>query len=221
MIVLCDLPTELFYEVLSHLDNASLVQLALTCKRLQHISLNTFFERNDLQFECLANRFTSYESPPETLPALRAALWVKEFRSFYFYFNPGMDRLAADIQDMYWIVKRLQKVDLVKLNFSLVDYWTREWRNRIQVFDCRRWSDAFSALLEVIVEKGCTELEISGSGIMEGFWFSSPEDEKSIQRCTLETIPPALEGLNRQSSRRQGMSILSINLTDKRIYWVL
>ena len=66
----------------------------------------------------------------------------------------------------------------------------------IRVLDRRRWFNAFSALLEVIIERGCTELEISGTGILEEFYILSKEDETEDEtedgtwtsRSTVETI---------------------------------
>ena len=202
---LCSLPAELLYEILSHLDNASLVQLAWTCKMLQRISLNTFFERNDIQ--CPSNHWlVAYQSPPETLPALCAALWVKQFKQLHFYFNPGMDKLEAEVKHMYWLIKRLQRVDLVRLHFSVVDTWM--WRNvtnRIQVLDRRRWFDSFSALLEAIIERGCTELQITGAGIMEEYYRPPSVDGTSTSVVdALQTGQPtlALERSNRRTSGR-------------------
>jgi len=162
------LPTELVHEVISHLDNASLFQLGLTCQRLQYISLNTYFERNNIQ--CPSDGWlVAYRTPSETLPALRAALWVKEIKHLHFYFNSSIEKVVAEVVDMYWLIKRLSSIDVVKLHFSDVDIWRYD-----QMLDRRRWFEVFTRLLEIIVERGCKDLHITGAGILESM-YKTPE----------------------------------------------
>ena len=171
---ICNLPAELLHEVISHLDNPSLLQFGLTCKRLHYISLNTYFERNDIQNPS-HGWLVAYQTPPETLPALRAALWVKEIKQLHFYFNPGIDKLIAEVVDMYWLVRRLSSIDLVKLHFSVVDTWI--WRHgpNYQLLDGHRWFEVFTGLLEIIIERGCTDLQITGAGMLESMYTTPPK----------------------------------------------
>lgn len=166
-----NLPTELLHEVISHLDNASLVQLGLTCKRLHYISLNTYFEKNDIQSPS-NGWLVAYQTPPETLPALRAALWVKEIKQLHFYFNPGVDQLVAEVVDMYWLVKRLLSIELVKLHFSVMDTWIWRYSPGFQMLDSRLWFRVFTKLLEIIIERGCRDLQITGAGMLESMYIT-------------------------------------------------
>ena len=169
---LLSLPPELLQEVMSHLDNPSLLQLASTCKHLHYQSLHAFFERNDIRAPS-DGWLVAYQTPPETLWAVRAALWVKHLKQVHFYFNFGIDTLLGEVYDLYYLIKRLSSIELVKVHFSVVDSWIL--RNFVtHDLNVNQWFRAFTGLLDMIIEKGCTELHVTGGAQVKAL-YSIPE----------------------------------------------
>ena len=153
---LLDLPSELLQMIASLLDNSSQLQLGLTCKILNHISLDTFFKQNDVHLPEY-NLFSGYQVPKETLWALRAALWLKPFTSIHYV--PREDTLLAQIFDLYHLIKWLPKVEYLALSFPLA---TEVAPLRGPTLDVRRWFIAITMLLQVAIEKGCKEVTVRG-----------------------------------------------------------
>jgi len=172
--LICSFPTELLEQIIAHLDNSSLYNTGLTCKDLHYIALRTLFSRNDIQAPA-DGWLVAYKTPEETLPALRAALFVQNIKQFHYYLNPGVERLLNEVNDMRHFIARLPSVELVKLHFSVVDAWITRRSGSEMELDRDRWLRAFSGLLDVIVARSCTELHItSGSKIKHLYTNSEP-----------------------------------------------
>ena len=156
---------------------------------LQRISLNTVFERNDIQCPS-SNWLVAYQSPPETLPALCAALWVKEFKS-------TSTRAWSSSRPRSSTCTGLSNI--CRESTSSTPLFRRGHVAQRHEPDRRRWFDAFSALLEATIKKGCTELQILC--ITDEFYRPSPVDETSTSLDALQTGPIlAIERSNRRTS---------------------
>ncbi|KAJ3509885.1 hypothetical protein NLJ89_g4976 [Agrocybe chaxingu] len=117
---LTDLPTDILQEIISHLDNDGLLQLGRTCKDTHTLALSEFFSQNDLR-RPEEGFIVAYKKPIETLPALRAALFVKDLRQLHCYLNPNLDRLIGEVADLRSLAARVSTMEMVWLHFSVVD----------------------------------------------------------------------------------------------------
>jgi len=142
-----DLPLELLQEILSHLDNPSLLQLGLTCKTFNRISLKLFFEKDTSQL--FPGWFSAIRGSPETLWAMRAALWREPFHKISYYFNSGINSLPAEGCELYHLIKCMSSIKEAHLNFGAC-------------IGLQRWSQVVTRLLDMVIEKGCRELHIEG-----------------------------------------------------------
>ena len=159
---LLDLPSELLQMIASLLDNSSQLQLGLTCKVLNHISLDTFFKQTDIHLPEY-NSFAGHKVPHEALWALRAALWLKPFTSIYYF--PREDTLLAQISELYHLIKWLPKVEDVTLDFSVTACLVP-----LPKLDVRRWFIAITMLLQAAIEKGCKHMKVvGGEGIRSSY----------------------------------------------------
>jgi len=156
---LCDLPAELLLEILQHLDNPALLSLGLTCRCMQSPALCTFFANNDIR-DPAAGWLVAYKTPVETLPALRGALFIQKIDQVHYYFNPGVERMIREVQDLRALISRMPAIGLVKLHFSVLD--NHFVRGERQVLNPKVWKKELQSLLDVILKKGCYELYIQG-----------------------------------------------------------
>ena len=143
-----DLPLELLQEILSHLDNPSLLQLGLTCKTFNRISLEFFFEK-DTAYQLFPGWFLATRGSPEILWAMRAALWREPFHKLFYYFSSGINSLPAEVCELYHLIKCLSSIMETYLNFD-------------PCIGLKRWSQVVTRLLDMVIEKGCRELQIEG-----------------------------------------------------------
>ncbi|KIM41265.1 hypothetical protein M413DRAFT_445302 [Hebeloma cylindrosporum] len=140
-----NLPNELLLLVIEHLDNDALLNLGLTCQRMNVIAFNHFFSANDIHNPgsgCF-NPHGTTPPPVETLPILRRALFVTYLSYFDFALNIGIERMFSELSDIRALTTRLQSMD---------------------VFNClpmHRWYRSVTSLLDAVLEKGCTELHVS------------------------------------------------------------
>jgi len=180
-LTLLELPSELLQLIASLLDNSSQLQLGLTCKLLNHISLDTFLKKQNnirLQF----NSFSGYQVPHEALWALRAALWLKPFTSIEYNVTEGADTLLAQLFELYHLIKWLPKVEYLSLSFPMSMSWVPSVLPQAPTarLDVRQWLIAITILLQVAIEKGCKQISVRGGEEIRSFYIA----EASLQ--TLE-----------------------------------
>ena len=179
---LLDLPSELLQVIASLLDNSSQLQLGLTCKVLNHISLDTFFKQNNVHLP-EHNSFSGYQVPNETLWALRAALWLETFTKINYV--PRGDTLLAQIFELYHLIKWLPKVEYVTLSFPLA----------MEVvplqgpgLDVRRWFIAITMLLRVAIEKGCKQMTVDGGEEIKSLYSTATASLQTLEKKRCYTL---------------------------------
>ncbi|KIM41225.1 hypothetical protein M413DRAFT_445266 [Hebeloma cylindrosporum] len=158
MATLCDLPTEVLLEIIQQLDNPALVNLARTCHCVHFLALDTFFSKNDI-WEPKSGWVVAYNTPVETLPALHIALFVQWLDQLHYWFNFPMDRMIEEVRALRALVSRLPTIRLVKLHFSVVD---QHYFYEQGALDPVVWKKEVQSLLDLILEKGCSELSVQG-----------------------------------------------------------
>jgi len=179
-VTLLELPSELLQLIASLLDNSSQLQLGLTCKLLNHISLDTFLKKQN-NIRLRFNSFSGYQVPHEALWALRAALWLKPFTSIVYNVTEGADTLLAQLFELYHLSKWLPKVKYLSLSFPMSMSWVH-WLPQASTvrLDVRQWFIAITMLLQVAIEKGCKQISVRGGEEIRSFYIA----ETSLQ--TLE-----------------------------------
>jgi len=164
---LCDLPMDLLLEIIQHLDNPALLSLGLTCRCVSFLALDTFFANNNIH-DPRSGWLIAYNTPVETLPAFRNALFLRRLEQVHYYFNPGVERMLGEVRDLHALISRMPTISVVKLHFSVVDgYFAREER---QVLNSEVWKKEFQGLLDLVLEKGCYELFVRDGASLIGLY---------------------------------------------------
>ena len=165
-----DFPNEILLLVIEDLDNEALLNLGLTCRRMNIIALNHFFSVNNIRSlgEGWFNVNPHRTSPPpvETLPILRSALFVTRLRYFRFALNTGIERMLSEVLDIRVLAARLQTIGKFRISFHLTDRLSPDGRSCLPM---HLWYRSFSSLLDAVLEKGCTILHVSGGEDFHGF----------------------------------------------------
>jgi len=92
--------------------------------------------------------FLAIRASPETLWAMRAALWREPFHKISYHFN-SINSLPAEVCELYHLIKCLSSIKETYLNFD-------------PCIGLKRWSQVVTRLLDMVIEKGCRELHIEG-----------------------------------------------------------
>ena len=156
---LCDLPAELVLEIGQRLDNPSLLNLCLTCRYLHSLALDTFFANNNIpnpKSGCLV----AYNTPVETLPAVRIALFIQTLDQVNYSFNPGIERMLREVHDLHALISRMPTIGYVGLNFMNLD--NHFLYRQPPILNPEVWKKKLQGLLDLILEKGCSQLCIQG-----------------------------------------------------------
>ena len=156
---LCDLPVELLLEIIQRLDNPALLSLGLACRCVHALALDTLFSKNNIR-NPRSGWLTAYQTPVETLPALRNALFIQELDELNYYFNPPVERMLNEVRDLRALMSRMPTARLVKLHFSVVDHHFGVAGREPQGLNAEVWKKEFQGLLDVVLEKGCNELYV-------------------------------------------------------------
>ena len=173
---LLDLPSELLQVIASLLDNSSQLQLGLTCKVLNHISLDTFFKQNNVHLP-EHNSFSGYQVPNETLWALRAALWLEPFTSIRY--APRGDTLLAQISELHHLIKWLPKVKYMVLSLPIAMGLVPL---QGPTLDVRRWFVTITTLLRVAIKKGCKEMRVQGGEEIRSLYSNAEASLQTLEK---------------------------------------
>jgi hypothetical protein len=169
MATFCDLPAELLFEIVQRLDNPALLSLGLTCHCVHSLALDTFFTNNKI-CDPKSGWLIAYKTPVETLPALRNALFVQKLDQLHYYFNPPVEIMLEEVRDLHALISRMPTTGLVKLHFSVMDHHFGFGRGEPQVLNSEVWKKEFQRLLDLILEKGCSELYVEGGEKLIGLY---------------------------------------------------
>jgi hypothetical protein len=161
-----DLPNELLLIVFQDLDNQSLFNLGLTCRRMNTVALNHFFSKNDIQDPgggyFLPNPFNKPDLPIQTIPALRNALFVYNLRIFDFVLNPRAKKMREEVTDLYVLAARLRSIKIFKLSCRNMDHYSFFLAKMQNLAADDVWYKSVTRLLDTVLDKSCNVFEVDG-----------------------------------------------------------
>lgn len=201
-----DLPNELLLLVIEALDNKALLNLGLTCRRMNIIAFDHFFSANSIQNPGEGWFIAYLTSPPplETLPILRSALFVTHLRYFDFTMNPGIERMRTEVSDIGVLAARLRKMDVFKISFRHIDRLSPDLLNRLPMHS---WYRSASSMLEAVLEKGCTELHVFGGTRFPALYCGEAleliQPEGTIVECHCQNFHMTISNSERQQRTEQ------------------
>lgn len=213
-----DLPNELLLLVIEGLDNEALLNLGLTCRRMNVIAFNHFFSSNNIRNPGGGwfNPYVTSPPPVETLPILRSALFVTHLRYFDFTLNMGIERMRGEVADIRVLAARLRMMDVFKISFRYIDRFSPGLRNCLPVHS---WYRSVSSLLDTVLEKGCTELHVSaGTGfstLYRGHVQEPPELmqlEGTVIKCHFQNFHVTISNSEHQPRTEQCRERESLSL---------
>src|SRR6267378_3324214 len=117
--MLADLPHELLFAIIHDLDNESLFNLSLTCRRMNTIALNHFFSKNGIRHTGAGYSIPlRTDLPIQTIPALRSALFVHHIQFFYFLLKGNAKMMREDVADLGILAARLHTIETLWLSIA-------------------------------------------------------------------------------------------------------
>ena len=158
-----DLPNELLFIIFHDLDNQTLFNLGLTCRRMNTVALEKFFSRNNIQ-DPGGGYFHPNKSdlPIQTIPALRSAFFVHDLRIFDFVLNPRAKRMREELTDLYALAVRLRSIQRFKLSFQNMDHYSFLLAEMQTLVEGDMWYKSVTCLLDTVLGKSCNVFEIEG-----------------------------------------------------------
>ena len=161
-----DLPNELLFIIFHDLDNQSLFNLGLTCRRVNTVALNYFFSKYDIHDPgggyFLPNPFNKLDLPIQIIPALRHAFFVHSFRIFEFVLNPGAKRMREEVADLYVLAARLRSINMFKLSFQNMDHYSFSLVEMQNLAASDVWYKSVTRLLDTVLDKSCHVFDVEG-----------------------------------------------------------
>ena len=163
---LTDLPNELLLIVIHDLDNQSLFNLGLTCRRMNTVALNYFFSKNNIQDPARGYfLFNLLKLPIQTIPALRSALYMHHLLDSEFILSPGRKRMSEEVADLCVLAARLHSIKVFRLSFRYLNNSFHLGRMGVGAADdFMTWYKSVTGLLDNVLDKSCDNLHIEGGG---------------------------------------------------------
>ena len=176
-----DLPDELLAEIVNQLDDESLIQLSMTCKKFHFLALPVVFTRAKLvSTKCLYLR----QSPAHLLRALRIALFVDDATSFIIGLNHDRDRLLPEVQSFQRLVSRMPST----IMFTFFMPFSTFAFNKDGVFD--RWTREVIRLFDIVLSRQCRYFYVAGDIVSPSSEsIEAPSTNTLSLRATLLQLP--------------------------------
>ncbi|KAJ6570159.1 hypothetical protein DFH09DRAFT_423156 [Mycena vulgaris] len=166
------LPNEILLEIFQQLDSGDpgILAISTLCKRLHYVALPIYLAAHGIPD---ASALASQElilSPTQLdiLAALQTSLFIHSLKhiscSFSLnsarrdYSTRDVDNFLGHIRRLAAFLSILQGVDQVTLNFKDVNFWAMD--ESLSILEA--WAPTASTLLDVVLEKGCTTLNVEG-----------------------------------------------------------
>ena len=205
---LCRIPNELLYKIVDALDDESAFQLGLTCTDLHYRALPILFERHGIK-SFNTGQISLHNCSKHVLRALSTALFVQDVDNIVFCPNSNFEDLHPNILlAMARFVTRLPQVTVFSLHFGGYEVWLASlFLNNSRSTDAQRWMENLLGLLNTVLEKGCTTLQVHRASHGDPL-------PVSLQNATRWTAPIVQESfgstLNPSQHQRRGSRVLSI-----------
>ena len=168
---LIHLPDELLEKIVDHLEDESLMQLSMTCKRLHFFVLPIVFARANIQNINDATCFYLHDPPAHILRALQLALFIQNVDSLGIDFGYRTSTVLPYARELRKLVSRLPSVKRFYLNLS---------HSRSPSAPHPGWQKEVILLLDLVVNKSCLLLSVDGGyGIAAGDYTVSATRSQS------------------------------------------
>lgn len=199
-----NLPAELLVEIVNQLDDESLIQLSMTCRKFHFLALPVVFTRAKLiNTRCLYLQ----QSPANLLRALRIALFVDHATSFVVGLNHDRDRLLPEVHSFNRLVSRMSSTEKFTFFMPLLTFAI----NNDGIFD--RWTREVIRLFDIVLSKQCYYFFVGGDMVSASFEpIGAPSTNTSSPRATLlrHPIVKKISGRLRNLPKSAKRTILSI-----------
>ena len=200
-----DLPDELLAEIVNQLDDESLIQFSMTCRKVHFLALPVVFTRAKLDStRCLY----LWQSPAHLLRALRIALFVDHATSFLIGLNCDSDRLLPEIHSYNRLVSRMPSMETFAFHMPLSTFAF----NKDGVFD--RWAREVIRLFDIVLSKRCHYFHVTGdivSGTLESISGAPSTNTLSSRAALLQhSIVKKMSGRLRNLPKSAKRTIFSI-----------
>ncbi|KAG5636638.1 hypothetical protein H0H81_007347 [Sphagnurus paluster] len=158
--VLLSLSPEIVLLILELLHDRPLLAVACVCRSLHYLALPTYLSRYGIS--------TAGPQPPSlvlkdrslaALPGLCTALSISSLDALSCTFDgPHQSHFIRSVRGLLRFVSRLTQVNTVTLNVGCVD---ARWIDGLATASSKAWKPTFVRLLNAIIERGCTALNIT------------------------------------------------------------
>ncbi|KAJ7842802.1 hypothetical protein B0H14DRAFT_2779872 [Mycena olivaceomarginata] len=182
------LPDDVLLNVFERLRSAELYGLSRLSRRLNLLSLPVYLAHEGIPDanQLCDFRLVNHPTAADVLSALNSALFLREIKHISCRFKPGgyLSCYIRNIQRLTAFLAKFPSVETVSL--TLVELGNID--DEINVAVQTKWRVTFGKLLDVILEKSCGEVTITGPPYIQSSTSESPwpRDEP-----TLELFPVA------------------------------
>jgi hypothetical protein len=131
---------------------------------------------------------------PLHLRAARCSLSAGNIHSFFYYFNKGLDQVLEEVEEMYALVKRADKVTHFFVFLLELDDWARNeapYLDEAQVppITEQEWTKLYLGLLTASLTKGCKDVVLCGGYCF--LQFLKTRDQTIAERdAPTDAVPP-------------------------------
>ncbi|KAF5350439.1 hypothetical protein D9756_008589 [Leucocoprinus leucothites] len=191
-----DLPVEVVDEIIAHCDTPTLLTLSYLNSQLNTLALELLFKRENVTSP-KQGYLVSRLAKPEIVPALNAALWLRNLPHVTYYLNPDVKRLFSEVRGLERVIGRCQVNDRLDLYFSSVDRWFGDTglrrRSGEQIWiEPELWENIFVRLLETALKKGCRSLRVEGAHTMELYYLGDEGGKNSQRNLNADQVESSL-----------------------------
>ena len=168
---LIHLADELLEKIVDHLEDESLIQLSMTCKRLHFPVLPIVFTRANIQNINDATFFYLHDPPAHILRALQLALFIQNVDSLGIDFGYRTSTVLPYARELHKLVSRLPSVKRFYLNLS---------HSRSPSAPHPGWQKEAILLLDLVVNKSCLILSVDGGYGIAGDYTSATRSQSRL-----------------------------------------
>ncbi|EDR04297.1 uncharacterized protein LACBIDRAFT_330804 [Laccaria bicolor S238N-H82] len=193
---LVDLPDELLENIVDRLDDESLIQLSMTCKRLHFFVLPIVFARANILEGNIddATCFYLHDPPAHILRALQLALFIQNVDSLGIDFGYPASTILPYARELNKLVSRLPSVKRFYLNLS---------HSLSPSAPNPGWQKEVLLLLDLVVNRSCVLLSVDGGDGITGDYTPATGSQSSRHvnpidrqiRCILRRLDGAVRSM--------------------------
>jgi hypothetical protein len=169
-----DFPLEVFGQILTYLDDTSLLSLAQVNHFFNYTVLEIFF--GDKMMDVLVKEAKFYnvyttssrQGKESAVEALRLSLWLRRLE--HVHHRPSRDNLLSDMRSLRSVIARMPALTSLHLDMRAVTVPLNNLNYDLE--------QAAAELCDMAVTKGCTSLKLAG---LSSFTFSGDINSTSLE----------------------------------------